>query len=379
MPVVPYPYAVRRTNFLVPLLIVSSLPGQQTADQLFEQAVRLQQASKWAEAEEAYRTYVKRFGATAEALANLGAVLTREGRFQDAVGAYAHALKLAPDVVPIRLNLGLAYFKSGQLALAVEEFSAVLGKQPGHLQARQLRAMSLLELERYEEAARDYSMLMPSQDVNVRLGLASAYLRLGRTAEAQSIMESLFENDSAEVKLLLGQVLVETGRLEEAKTALARAVALNPSLPTVHLNLGAVYWRQQETDAAIAEWRAELSAHPDSFQANYTLGAGLALSAAHTAEAEKLLRRAAALEPGNAMALYQLAKLVWQGSKGREAVSLLERSIKADPNYRNAHYLLAQAYQESGRKEDAAREFAAVKRISQQEARRSQDLFESVR
>jgi tetratricopeptide (TPR) repeat protein len=293
----------------VALLILPGLFGQQTADQVFDQAVRLQQAGKWAEAEQAYRAHLKRFGAKPETLANLGAVLVQQERFQEAIGAYTHALKLAPGVLPIRLNLGLAYFKSGQLAPAVEQFTAILEQQPGNQQVRQLRAMCLLELERYEEAARDYSALMPSQDVDVSLGLASAYMRLDRTPEALRIMEPLFGMDSAEVKLLLGYVLDQSGRLEEAKAALERAAQLDPSLPMVHLHLGAMYWRQQETEAAIAEWRKELSAHPESFQANYTLGTALAVSEDAVAaskrieEASRLLRKAVALsDDGQAQA-----------------------------------------------------------------------------
>lgn len=369
----------------VSLLILAGLLGQQTADQVFDQAVRLQEARKWAEAEQAYRAHLKRFGAKPETLANLGAVLVQQERFQEAIGAYTHALKLAPGVLPIRLNLGLAYFKSGQLAPAVEQFTAILEQQPANQQVRQLRAMCLLELERFEDAARDYSALLPSQDVNVSLGLASAYMRLDRTADALSIMEPLFERDSAEVKLLLGHALSESGRLEEAKTALERAAQLNPNLPMVRLYLGAVYWRQQETETAIVEWRKELSLQPESFQANYTLGAALAASeqtletSKRIEEASRLLRKAVVLKPSSALALYQLGKLIWRQSKGPEAVSLLERSTRADPTYREAHYLLASIYQSLGRKEDAAREFAAVRQIQRSELRRSEDLFTPAR
>src|SRR5439155_20057421 len=101
----------------------------------------------------------------------------------------------------------------------------------------------------------------------------------------------------------------------EAKKSLERAAELNANMPALRLNLGAVYWRLQDTGAAIAEWRKELAAHPESFQANYTLGAALALSSAGD-EASRLLRKAVALKPGNAPAWYHLAKLVWQQAKG---------------------------------------------------------------
>ena len=370
---------IRHSYIAISLLIGVPLWAQETADQMFARGVSLQQSSKWTDAEKTYRAYLKRFGPKMEVLANLGAVLVREDRFTDAIEAYRQALKLAPDVLPLRLNLGLAYFKSGQLPPAVEQFNAVLDKQPGNRQVLQLRAMSMLELERTEEAVRDYSALMPSDDINVRLGLASAYMRLDRAAEAEGIMEPLFQTDTAEVKLLLGQVMIEGGRLDEAKKTLARAAELNPNLPTIHLNLGAVHWRQKDTDAAFVEWRKELKLHPESFQANYTLGAALATMSTPPEETTRLLRKAVAIQPGSAIALYQLAKLIWRQSQGQEAVSLLERSTRLDPKHRNAHYLLGTVYQSLGRKEEASKEFATVKRLSSEELNRTKDLFESAR
>ena len=347
------------------------------ADKLFEQAVRYQQSGQLQEAEQAYRSYLKQYGPTPEALANLGAVLVRGERFTEAVDAYSRALKLAPGSVPILVNLGLAYFKAGQLGPAVTQFSAVLEKAPQDARVRQLRAMSLLELERYEEAARDYSSLLAAGDANIKMGLALAYLRLGKADEAKALIEPLMETDTAEAKLLVGQFLVEQTRFEEAKAALTRAASLNPSLPTVHLHLGAIAWRQQDTVQAIAEWRKELELHPESFQANYTLGAALSMSPDHGKEALPLLRKAVALQPNSSLATFQLAKLIWQSARSQEAVSLLERCVKIDANHRKAHYLLASIYQSLGRKEEASKEFSIVRKISADEQRRSQDLFDS--
>ena len=361
------------------LIGVPAAPAQQDPEQLFERAVRLQQAGKWAEAEQAYRAYMKIAGPTPEALANLGAVLAREERFEDAIGAYARALKLAPRSIPIHMNLGLAYFKAGQLAPAVEEFTAVLGEQAGNVQARQLRAMSLFELERYDESLRDYVALMPSSDVNVRLGLASAYLKLGRTAEARKIMESLYATDTAEAKLLLGQVLIQTEQYGEARQALDRALQLNPKLPTVHLNLGAIYWKEQKSSEAIAEWREELKLYPETFQANYTLGAALAFVEGHDEESVRLLRKAIALKPANALALCQMGKLLVRQSKYAEAVPFLERAVQADPKFRQAHFALGTAYQNLGRNLEAKSQFAIVRQLSREELRETEDLFESTR
>lgn len=367
-------FATRAVLFLVSL---SGLAAQSGPDALFDQARVYQQAGRWAEAEQTYRAYLKRVPNRPEALANLGAVLVRQDKFEEAVASYRQSLALAPKLAPIHLNLGLAYLKWGRKEAAVDSFTAYLAADPSNRQARQLRAVTRLELDRFSEALEDFQSLLPSDDITVHLGIATCHGRMGRGAEARQALEPyLARNDSAEVQFVLGQALLADDRLDESLAALKRAAAINPKLPTLHLHLGAVHWRRKQTEEAIGEWRQELALFPDSFQAHYTLGAALALSGSQEKEAPALLRRAVALRPRSAPALYQLAKLIWQQTKSQEAASLLERSIQSDPKYREAHYLLANVYQSLGRRQEAAREFAIVKKISQEDLQRNKDLLE---
>ena len=94
------------------LLLSVSLAAQP----LYEQANAHLQAGRLAEAEAGYRAQLKVTPNHAEALANLGAVLSKREKFNEAVTAYQRALKLRPDLAPLHLNLGLAYFKSRRWA-----------------------------------------------------------------------------------------------------------------------------------------------------------------------------------------------------------------------------------------------------------------------
>lgn len=200
------------------------------ADESFERALQLQQSGDWRAAEDAYRRHLKQYGPQAEVLANLGAVLVGQDRFADAMVSYREGLRLAPQLLPLRLNLGLAFFKSGQLAPAAQQFTVILEKQPRHSQARQLRAICNFELERYEEAAKDYAELMPSADANVRIRLPSAYLRLKRYRESRQTIDTPMDRDSAPVKLRLGQMHVENGQWEQAVPLLKRALELDAKM-----------------------------------------------------------------------------------------------------------------------------------------------------
>lgn len=373
---------------LVLLLACTYPAAAQTADALFEEGRAAQLAGRHEEAERIYREYLRRFRARPEVLANLGVILARRDNFAEATGLYRQALRLDPSQAPLYLNLGLAQMKQGQHLAALASFDQFLKSSPGHRQARQLRAMTLLELERFAEAEKQYRELSAAgpaaaaaagdpRDLTISLGLASALLRQQKVAEARTVLEPvLSRTDSAEVQFTLGQAFLQEGRAAEALEAFERARALNPELPNLRVQVGAALWRTKKSAEALAEWRAELTARPQSFEATYMLGAALALNTAEREQALTLLKRALELRPRHPYANFQAGKLLWQSERERaQALPYLERATAADRDFREAFFLYGTALQAAGRKAEAARAFARVREISAKEIARQQDLF----
>lgn len=366
--------------YLICLMLLAAAGTPQ--EELFARGQALQQGGRFAEAEAVYRQYLKLHGPRAEVLANLGALLVRQEKFDEAVTRYREALKIAPGLTPLHLNLGLAFFKNGRHAEAIGAFTTYLAQDATHAQARQLRAMSYLESGQFPEATRDYQMLLPSTDAGVALGLATAYTRSGDTAKAREYLEPLLaRTDSPETQLLLTQVYLMDEQVDEAEKALNAALKLRPKLATAHYLRGVILWRHQEIPQAMAAWRREIAADARSYAAHFALGAALSLDGVAAADPRRLqesqqhFRRAVALKPTSAPALYQLAKLLWR-TKNLETVPLLERAVAADAGYREAHYLLANVYQTLGRRTEAAREFAEVRKLTAEGVRKVRSLFE---
>jgi len=87
--------------------------------QLREQAVRLAVNSRWAEAAQTNREYLRIFGDESEALNRLGKALTELGQITDARGAYGRAIELEPTNSIARRNLDrLATMKDTAVASA---------------------------------------------------------------------------------------------------------------------------------------------------------------------------------------------------------------------------------------------------------------------
>jgi hypothetical protein len=101
---------------------IDSLPPderQRMRSQLREQAVKLAVNSRWSEAAQANREYLRLFGDESEALNRLGKALTELGQITDARAAYGRAIELEPTNTIARRNLDrLATMKDTAVAAA---------------------------------------------------------------------------------------------------------------------------------------------------------------------------------------------------------------------------------------------------------------------
>jgi tetratricopeptide (TPR) repeat protein len=358
---------------LIRLLLCTLSLAAQSA---YDKGNDLLRAGRLAEAEQSYKLHLKTNPNDAQALANLGAVQARREDYPAAIASYQKALKAAPSLTPIFLNLGLAHYKQRQWPQALDAFDEFLKFQPAHRQSQQLRALTLLELENYPAAVTAFETLTPTNDATILIGLATAYTKSNRPADAQKLLGPLLDQGtSPELQLTLGQAYFGEGQDADAMAAFQRARQLNPTLPTLGLHIGAVLWRQRKLPEAVAEWREEVKRFPANAEALFTLGAAVTLTGGDPKEAEQLLRKAIAQKPNHPRANYQLAKLIWQQRKAPEAIPCLERAVKNDPDLREAYYLLGRVYQETGRKADAQRVFTRVKELADKARSQQLDLF----
>jgi tetratricopeptide (TPR) repeat protein len=158
---------------------------------------------------------------------NLGVALLRAGRPQEAVEHLRRVLADRPDDVYIRTHLGLAFLRLGRPAEAVEHLRRVLARNPADADTLNHLGIALIQLGELEdgiEHLRQAIRLDPShvgaltnlglaltavgdpaeavehlrravelapEDPEPRLGLARAYLNLGKTGSAQEEYEVL--------------------------------------------------------------------------------------------------------------------------------------------------------------------------------------------
>jgi tetratricopeptide (TPR) repeat protein len=105
--------ALLLTTMLMLVLAAGSCLSQSAAGKQRKSAMALEQQGQNAEAEVAWRTFLKAEPGSSESYARLGFLDAQQKRYKEAVPLYRKALVLDPAMPGLRLNLGLSLFKGG--------------------------------------------------------------------------------------------------------------------------------------------------------------------------------------------------------------------------------------------------------------------------
>src|SRR4051794_17977823 len=113
-------------KWLLAFLLLSSTADAEDFQAVWQRALERHQAGDFPAAITAYKECLRLEPGRYDARSNLGAVLAASGLFADAVEQYKQALTAAPAqyAAPLRKNLALAFYKSGQYSKVVETLAA---------------------------------------------------------------------------------------------------------------------------------------------------------------------------------------------------------------------------------------------------------------
>lgn len=136
--------------------------------------------------------------------------------------------------------------------------------------------------------------------------------------------------------------MTSQGRDKFSRASLRLCVSAVIGLLSVHaqtLERAETFWRQQQYEAANAEFRALVAAHPKNPDYQVRWGR-LFLERFNAAEAAKLFEEALQIKKDHAGALLGLALVAAEGFEGK-AVELAQQALMADPKLTEARVLLA--------------------------------------
>ena len=345
--------------------------GKPTAEGPRQTAIALEQQGKNAEAEAVWQAVAKAHPSDPEPYAHLGLLEARQEHYKEAVPLYRKALALNPAFPGLRLNLGLALFKGGEMKPALQQFNLLLKSAPASSADAQ-RLTILIGMAHYglgefaaaspylkQAAARD------PQNLGLRLSLAHSCLW---TKQYQCVLDTYREiltlnAESAEADMLAGEALDEMLDSPGAIKQFRAAVKANPNEPDVHFGLGYLLWKNKQYAEAAQEFRAELANNPNHVEALAHL-ADDEMQMLHPDVALPLLEQVVRLDAGFALAHLDLGILYADAERNEDALKELSLAAKLTPDDVNVHWRLARLYRAMGRKDEAKVEFDKASSIT---------------
>lgn len=183
---------------------------------------------------------------------------------------------------------------------------------------------------------------------------------LARTAP-QSLQAHEMNAESLEVQ----------GKWDQAAKEYESILKQNPDAPGIHFRLGRLLLSKpnpgpEMADQAKKEFEAELKIDPNNAGAEYVLGE-LARENQQWDDAILHFGHAAKLDAAFGDAYLGLGQSLVSTKKYSEAIPPLETAVKLEPDNPATHFTLATAYSRSGRKQDAEKEFAIHRQMTQKQ------------
>jgi tetratricopeptide (TPR) repeat protein len=284
----------------------------------------------------------------------------RHGNYQAAESSLVKALKDHDDP-RARAFLALSRAATGRCAEAIPELRVQFADSE-HSDIRRLTGLAAVQCEMsahrpgpamsmLDQLKKDYPA-----DPDVLYDVA----RLHMMAWDQAVYE-MFEKTPASFRVnqLSGEIFEVQNKYADAASEYRKAIAKNPRALGLHFRLGRALLMSSHGPEALSQARqqfeAELALNPSDAAAEYEV-ARILMTQQKSGEAVSHLERAVQLNAEFPEALIALGEAKLRASANAEAIQLLERAVRLAPRSESAHYNLMVAYRNIGRIQDALRE-----------------------
>lgn len=296
-------------------------------------------------------------------LKEIGAALLAAGANESAADAYRRAIRLDGRDADLYYGLAQAASRQGDAGAAQTAAQQALTLREIFPEVQVLLGDIALQRGDRAEALRRYNSAAQQSP-----GLAAAYLGLGRLAAADgnwSVAQGHFSSAaardpaSAEAQLWLGEARIRLNDLAGAVDAYQKAIDRNPAYPEAHFGMAQALLSAGKPAEARSHLARALQLRPRYAEARLLQGkideqqGGLA--EAISAYGQAILDNDRLAEP-----YYRRALLYLRTDRVGDAQADLERAVRAQPAFPEAHYWLGRTYLINGRPAQANDELATA-------------------
>ena len=352
----------------------SQLKKVLAARPLFEQGILdlgaiYEKEKKDTTALETYQNFIRLNPKSVNVRLKLANLLFRMKRTEEAEKELKEAQNLARGNKEVRYRTGLYYLENNRYDQAIEIFTALISEYPEEHRFRYLLASAYEEQKSYEKAIEELKKIPTDVDFyhNVQIGISMILKKTGRIDEAIAVLESAIKEKKGQNPSIYGalsSLYEEKKDNSKAEDAIKAGLQEFPNNTELHYGLGVLYEKTGRFEESVQAMRKVLELDTDNAEAMNFIGYIYADKGINLAEAEKLIKRALELKPGNGYMIDSLGWVYYRQEKMDLAIKYLAEAAALLPDDPTIAEHLGTAYTKSGQKEKAVETYRQALKLN---------------
>ena len=301
------------------------------------------QQKEWRDAHEEFATAIQLNPKLAAAHLHLGLVMQAQGE-RNGVSELAQASQLAPEDAAITIEFGKALLAEGKDEQAIPVFQHALELEPSSMAASYQLALTLQRSNKVQEAIVLLKKVVAAEPENAEamtnLGMALCQAQQAKDAVPVLQRSLAIAPESVTAHQNLAAAYVQLSQFGDAVAELHRALKLAPDAPQLHYDLGLALKMQDDAAGAIPELEAAQRLDPSAAEAPYLLGV-LYMQTGRYEDAAREMNVSLKLRAENGDGWATLGSVYDKLNRLPEATSALREAIRQLPGQPDPHLTLA--------------------------------------
>ncbi len=310
--------------------------------------------------ERIYKKKLEKDPTNADITSNLGAILQKQNKYEEALLYYQKAESLSPSNINTRLNVGTLYQQKGDNRTAIKAYDSVLIVYPNNVNANLYKAEANEALGETKLAIDGYKKVLalePTNDEARHRLLSLIKSNMSTPQFIDYVKKNMANSNPSELFYSYALDLHKENKLADAITMYTEALKTNPDNPEIYMNLGLAQNQAGNTDTALTTLKSAALKFPDNTQIKdvistieeEVLNKKLAVAAAlyEQQDYKGALAEYMKIKPQNISSLLGIASTYQAMNETQKAIKYYEEAFKLKPTDSQIAYYIAVLYTEN--------------------------------
>ena len=294
----------------------------------------------------------------ADTIANLGAILQKQGKLEDALSYYQKAESIDPSNINTRLNVGTLYQQKGDYKTAVVAYDSVLILYPDNVQANLYKAQSLAALGDNKAAQTYFKKVLsiePDNEIALNEMFSSAKASMTPLQYVDYVKKNANSSAAAEILYSYALDLHRQNKLEDAISVYSEITKASNN-PEVFVNLAIAQGQMKNYDGALTTLSSAKSKFPNNSQIkdaiknlqNENIASKFDKAAEYfnNKDYENAIREYAKIQPPTADSMLGIASAYQNLENRAKAIEYYQKALSLKPTDSDIAYYIGVLYAE---------------------------------